>query len=473
MLVAIVSEPSRPSKPGYPGTPRVPGTRGDLERERVGKALAWLDGHISWESAQMTRARVPTLDRMRDLVRLMGDPQDDYEVIHLTGTNGKGSTARMITSLLISKGLSVGTYTSPNLSAVNERMTWNSEPIPDEDLADLLASLEVLEGACVSQPTRFEILTAAALRWFADIAVDVAVLEVGIGGLWDATNVADASVACVTNVGYDHVEILGPELSDIAREKAGIVKSGCTLVLGETDPELAAIFRRSGAARVIARNEEFGCESNSLAFGGRLVDVRTPYGLYEGIYVPLHGAHQGDNAAVALAAVDAFFDAPCDIEVAREAFQRVEVPGRVEVVMRNPLCVLDGAHNVAGAEALADAVSESFTASTRKGVILVIGLLQGRNPVEMIEAIGPDHLLRVIACMPASPRAMPARDVAEAALSLGVRCEVASSVAQAVEIALERASVDVGVIVTGSLYVVAEARSALASGSRNVGSERL
>lgn len=427
------------------------------------KSIAWLDSHVSWESLSMTRGDAPTLERMRDLVRLMGDPQEAYQVIHLTGTNGKGSTARMITSLLVSMGLNVGTYTSPNLARVNERLVRGAEPISDEDLADLLGSLEVLERASASRPTRFELLTAAALRWFADIAVDVAVIEVGIGGLWDATNVVNAAVACVTNVGYDHVDVLGPELSDIAREKAGIVKPQSTLVLGETAPDLAAIFRSAGAARVIARDEDFGCEANRLAFGGRLLDIRTPYGVYEDLFLPLHGSHQGDNAAVALAAVEAFFDASIADDVVREAFAVVHVPGRMEVVARDPLCILDGAHNVDGARALAAALDEDFAAASGAGVVMVMGILEGRNPVEMIEAVGVDRLLGVVACMPSSPRAMPARDVAEAARSLGVACEVATSVRDAVETAISEAPRGGAVVVTGSLYVVAEARGALSS----------
>lgn len=414
----------------------------------------------------MTRAQAPTLERMRELVRLMGDPQEGYEVIHLTGTNGKGSTARMITSLLASKGLSVGMYTSPNLARVNERISWGAEPISDDDLVGLLGLLEALEQACTSQPTRFELLTAAALRWFADVAVDVAVVEVGIGGLWDATNVVNAAVACVTNVGLDHVEILGPELGDIAREKAGIVKPGSTLVLGETAPDLAAIFRRAGAARVIERDKDFGCQVNRLAIGGRLLDIRTPYGLHEDLFLPLHGPHQGENAAVALAAVEAFFDAPVDDEVVREAFAAVRVPGRMEVAARDPLCVLDGAHNVDGARALAAALDEDFAVACGAGVVMVMGLLQGRNPVEMIQAIGVHRLSRVVACMPSSPRAMPAREVADAARSLGVACETATSVGEAVTAAVAMASPDGALVVTGSLYVVAEARQAILDAAR-------
>ena len=195
------------------------------------QALSALDTHLNLESS-LTVAEPPTLERVSQLVGLMGDPQRSYPVIHLTGTNGKGSTARMITALLVARGLSVGTYTSPDLQGVNERLTWNDEPVSDEALAEVLEGVIRLEELMDAPPTRFEILTASAYRWFADVAVDVAVVEVGLGGRWDATNVADADVAVVTNVSLDHAEILGPTLADIAWEKAGIVKATSRLVLG-------------------------------------------------------------------------------------------------------------------------------------------------------------------------------------------------------------------------------------------------
>src|SRR5918998_2260078 len=211
-------------------------------------ALAYLAGHVNLEREVAAPAAARRLDRVRRLVELMGDPQHTYPVIHITGTNGKGSVARMVTALLVARGLRTGTYTSPHLERLNERMAHNGEPIPDADLAEVIGAVAELEPLLDSPPTHFEILTSAAFRWFADVAVDVAVVEVGLGGRWDATNVADGQVAVLTNVSLDHAETIGPALEDIATEKAGIVKPGSTFVLGETNPALLGIFREAGAS---------------------------------------------------------------------------------------------------------------------------------------------------------------------------------------------------------------------------------
>src|SRR5579883_1005715 len=235
-------------------------------------ALAYLDAHVNFETAPSRRSR-PTLDRMAAVAALLGDPQSAYPVVHITGTNGKGSSARMISALLAAHGLSVGVYTSPHLERINERMVWNGEPIDDDTLADALSALEPIEDHMGARLTHFEVLTAAALRWFADVAVDVAVLEVGLGGRWDATNIADGVVAVVTNIGLDHAEVIGPTRFEIAGEKSGIVKPGATLVLGETDPELAPIFDSAGAAVIWRRYEDFDAIRNRVAVGGRALDL--------------------------------------------------------------------------------------------------------------------------------------------------------------------------------------------------------
>jgi len=430
--------------------------------ETIGQAREWLDGHINLEAVLAGRRQAPSLERMAELSHLMGDPQAAYPVVHITGTNGKGSTARMLTSLLVARGLSVGTYTSPDLQRLNERLAWNGEPIGDEDLLDLLSALAPLEGLLAHPPSRFELLTAAAFRWFADVAVDVAVVEVGLGGRWDATNVANGAVAVVTNVALDHAEILGPRLEDIAAEKAGIVKAGSTLVLGETDPVLARIFRRAGAAEVRERDVDFACEGNDLAVGGRVLDLRTPGARYEGLFLPVHGAHQGDNAAVAVVGAEAFFGSPLSEEVVAQALARVRLPGRMEVVGRRPLVILDGAHNPAGAKAAAATLAASFGPSDSR--VLVVGLLQGRDAAEMLEALDARRARLVVACPPPSPRALPAAEVAAAARSLGLAAMVAPTVPAAVSAALERATVDDLVLVTGSIYVAGAARTALDGG---------
>jgi dihydrofolate synthase/folylpolyglutamate synthase len=428
-------------------------------------ALAYLADHVNLETDVAPRSAARRLDRVARLVELMGDPQRAYPVIHLSGTNGKGSTARILTSLLIARGLSVGTYTSPHLERVNERMAWSGEPIGDDDLAGAIGAVAGLEPLLDSRPTHFEILTAAAFRWFADVAVDVAVVEVGLGGRWDATNVADGDVAVLTNVALDHAETIGPELADIATEKAGIVKPGSVLVLGETDPALAPIFHQAGAVDVWERGRHFGCTANRLAHEGRVLTLFTPGARYSQLYLPVYGAFQGDNAATALAAAEAFFGAPLATEVVSEAFADVHLPGRLEVVARHPLCLLDGAHNPAGAEAATAAVDEAFGPVTT-GRVLVAGMLRGRDPVEMLTALGADRARLVVACPPPSPRALPAAEVAAAAAALGTPAEEASSVAEAVATALALAGRDELVHVTGSLYVVGAARAALRSADR-------
>jgi len=432
------------------------------------EAAAWLDGHIDFESKMPSRRSLPTLDRMRELVHLLGNPERTYPSLHLTGTNGKGSTAAMITSLLGAMGLSVGTYSSPNLTAINERIARNGEPIDDESFATVLSTLAALEPLVSDRPTRFELLTAAALAWFADVAVDAAVVEVGVGGTWDATNVVDAKVAVVTNISYDHTEILGPTLEGIAEDKAGIVKPGSIVVVGETDPGLVSIIeakaRQSGAAEVWVAGRDFACPVNRLAVGGRLVDMVTPGASYGEVLVALNGPHQGVNAACALAAAEAFFGRPLDEEVVEEALATVRVPGRLEVVGRKPLMLIDGAHNVAGMEALAAALIEGFAVDGP--TIAVVGMLRGRDPSAMLSAIAPIGIRTLFACAPNSPRALAPEVIAEAGRALGMDVEVASSVSDAILAARPQVPDDGMLVVAGSLYVVADARTLLLDAAR-------
>jgi dihydrofolate synthase/folylpolyglutamate synthase len=296
------------------------------------------------------------------------------------------------------------------------------------------------------------------------MAVDVGVVEVGLGGTWDATNVVDAGVAVVTNVSIDHVEYLGPTRAEIAAEKAGIVQPGSLLVLGETDPELSSTFLARAPARVVRRDLDFGVRANRLAVGGRLVDLYTPRGSYPDVFLPLHGGHQADNAAVALAAAEVFTDERLGADVVAEAFASVQSPGRLEVLARQPLILLDGAHNVAGAAALRVALAEEFGDGPRT---LVVGLLREKDPVEMLTALGVDDVQLVVCCRPPSPRALDPGLVAKGAIALGVpedRVEVVDTVAQAVGFALTSTPEGGQIVVTGSLYVVGAARGLLARG---------
>lgn len=425
----------------------------------ITEALAWLEAHVNLEAIMRGRRDAPTLERIRELESAMGDPHRAYPVVHITGTNGKGSVARMVTTLLMARGLSVGTYTSPDLQRVNERLAWNGAPVSDEDLAALLTALADLEDLMDDAPHRFDLLTAAAFRWFADLAVDAAVVEVGLGGTWDATNVVEASVAVVTNIELDHQEILGPTRTEIATDKAGIVKPGSTLVLGETDPELLPIFARTPAALTWQRGRDFGWANGRLAHGGRVADLRTPGALYEEVFVPLHGAHQADNAAVALAAAEAFFAAPMPDDLVREAFAATTSPGRMEVVGRHPLLILDGAHNPAGARAAAATLREEFAGV--QGRVLVVGLLQGRDPEEMLAALEAGGAKGVVATRAPSPRSLDPEDVAAAARALGVEATTVETPPEAVRRAVEMADPLDLVLVCGSLYVVGSARAAL------------
>jgi dihydrofolate synthase/folylpolyglutamate synthase len=440
---------------------------------QLGDALAWLDGHQNLERMLAdTRRPPPDLSRMAGLVDLLGHPERAVPVIHVTGTNGKTSTTRAIAQLLTATGLRVGTFTSPHLERINERMTSAGEPVGDVELAALLsdlAGIEPLLGPGLT-PTWFELITAAAFRWFADRPVDVAVVEVGLGGRWDATNVVTPLVSVVTNIGLDHLEFLGPTRSDVAREKAGIIKAGSVAVIGEGDPALLPIFEGAGADSLWLVEREWACERNDVAVGGRSIEVRTPAASYEGVWLDLHGRHQAGNFAAALAAAEAFFAAPLSDSVVRQAASMVRSPGRLEVVGRHPLLVLDGAKNLEGAEAASIALSEEF--GEARGRILVVGMLGGKDPGRMLEALDAASARLVVACEPPSPRAQPAAVIAAAATELGVAALVASSVEHALEVALEAAEPEDVVLVTGSLYVVGAARSSLLGVPRRPSSAR-
>ena len=437
--------------------------------ESLGEVLAWLDRHINLEAIERGvagRAAEPTLERIAALTAAMGDPERSFPCIHITGTNGKTSTTQLCTALVMAQGLSVGTYTSPHLVSLNERIAWNGEPIGDDELFDVLSPLGALEEFIRAEnpgmlaPTWFELMTAAAYRFFADVAVDAGVIEVGLGGRYDATNVAEGAVAVATNVELDHVSILGGTRAKIAWEKAGIVKPGCVAVVGDEDDDIVAVFedeaRRVGAAAFWRRGVEFDCVGNFAAHGGRVVSVRTPGATYEDLFVPLYGAHQGDNVAIAVAAAEAFFGVPLDASVVAEALGSARIPGRLEVLGRRPLVVLDGAHNPAGAAALGEALGEDFGAVRR--TVLVFGCLNGRSPGDVLAALGPDRIAHVVACTPPSLRGVPAAEVAAAAAALGLEVSIADSVPEALAAARGLVSADDLVLVTGSLYLVGAAR---------------
>ena len=418
-------------------------------------ALAYLDAHASYEKTG--RIESPTLDRMKVIVEAMDNPQFAYPVIHVTGTNGKGSTSQMITRLLMAHGLTVGTYTSPHLERPNERMSRDGEYISDEEFAEQIAAVADLEMLTGVRPSYFETTTAAAFRWFADLAVDVAVIEVGVLGRWDATNVCDAQVAVITNIGMDHNEFAGPTKGHIAAEKAGVIKTGSIVVVGDTDPEMLPYFTNAGGEKVLVRGDQFDVLENQLALGGRMLDLRTPTTIYTDVFVPLHGRHQGDNAVVALTAVEAFFAAPIADDIVREGFANVRMPGRFEVLGHQPLVIVDGAHNPPGADSCAQVFFDDFDPAGRK--VLVVGILSSRDPKEMLSALRADEFDAVFTCTAPTPRGMSSSDLAAAAREIGCDSVIeCGTVEQACDRAIRSAEHDDAVLVTGSLYVVGAAR---------------
>jgi dihydrofolate synthase/folylpolyglutamate synthase len=425
---------------------------------QYGEALKYLDEHASYEKTG--RVESPSLDNINTFMDLMGQPHLSYPVIHITGTNGKGSTTQIITQLLIAHGLQVGTYTSPHLENLTERISRNNEPISEQDFADCVAAIADIEVLGGVRPSYFEVMTAAAFRYFADTAVDVAVIEVGMLGRWDATNVVNSSVAVITNIALDHTEFAGPRLEDIAFEKVGISKPGSVLVVGDTNEELREVWNAAESAAVLLRGNDFEISENELAVGGRMIDIRTERAVYKELPLPLHGQHQGENASIALTAVEEFFGNVLDVEVVREGFAAVKMPGRFEVLGRGPLVVIDGAHNPAGADVCAQVFFDDFSPEGKR--ILVVGALKGRDAQMLLSALRADEFDVVICCTAPSPRGLAANDLGGSAKQMG--CEqvvVCETVEAACDKALSIAREEDAVLVAGSLYVVGSARTYL------------
>jgi dihydrofolate synthase/folylpolyglutamate synthase len=410
---------------------------------------------------------------------VLGEPNKAFPIIHVTGTNGKTSTARMIEAGLRAHGLSTGRYTSPHLSKVTERISVDGAPVSDETFVriwdEIRPYLEIVDNELLAegQPklTYFECLTILAFAVFADQPVNVAVMEVGLGGITDATNVGDGQVAVVTPISLDHTDLLGDTTEDIAYEKAGIIKPGGFLisaaqpvdaaqVLLEKAKEVQAPFRFEGV--------EFGVESRQVAVGGQVVAIRGIAGRYPELMVPLHGAHQAENAAVAVAALEAFLgggEKELDAEVLQEAFATVTSPGRLEVVRTAPTIIVDAAHNPEGIRVSAEAIEEAFSFSK---IVVVVGVLKEKDAEEILrqlkESLGG---LAEEFCFTQSnsPRAVPAAELAELAVDLGFGEEnihIAEKLDDAIEWAVERAEANEdlagGVLVTGSITLVADAR---------------
>jgi dihydrofolate synthase/folylpolyglutamate synthase len=422
------------------------------------EALVYLDEHASYEKTG--RVESPSLDNISAFMDVMAHPELSYPVIHVTGTNGKGSTTQIITKLLMAHGLHVGTYTSPHLEHLTERISRNGVPISEQAFAECVAAIADAEVISGVRPTYFEVMTAAAFRHFADEAVDVAVIEVGMLGRWDATNVVRSEVAVITNIALDHMEFAGPTHAHIAREKMGISKETSTLVIGDVNPELDSVWTEAVSAKSLKRDEHFDCVNNELAIGGRLIDVKTPRSMYQELMLPLHGLHQGDNASIAVVAVEEFFDAELNVDIIREGFAMVEMPGRFEVLGHQPLVIVDGAHNPAGADVCAQVFFDDFSPEGRR--IAVVGQLQGRDPEALLSALRIDEFDLVVCCTAPSPRGMSGEQVATVARAMG--CDdvvVCDTVEQACSRALKDAGAQDAVLIAGSLYVVGSARTYL------------
>ncbi len=423
-------------------------------------ALAWLETHVDYERLAPGRRDSPSLQPVRDTLALFADPHRDYPVVHITGTNGKGTTTTLASALLSATGLRVGTFTSPDLHALNERIALNGEAISDDDLTSLFARLYDAESVSGIVLTRFELLTVGALLHFSDEGVDVAVVEVGLGGTWDSTNVVDGDVTVLTNVDLDHTAVLGDSIGAIARDKVGIFRSEATAVLSTTNGivvEIATTRANELGATLWTIEESFDLERNDLAVGGRAITVRTPYAHYDEVLVSLHGIHQGVNATTAIVAAEAFLGRALGDDVVRSTLAAAVMPGRMELLGRHPMIVVDGAHNPAGVRALCAALDGAFHVTGDRRCVL--GMLSGRDVDDMVGPLVAVGFTEFHCCAPNSPRAMDAHVVAEAVRRAGGMAYEHSSASTALAYAREHSRDDDLIVAAGSLYLVAQVRA--------------
>jgi len=425
----------------------------------------------------------PTLERIRDLMDALGSPQRSYPSVHVAGTNGKTSVSRMIDALLTRLQLRTGRTTSPHLQVVTERISIDNAPISAqryvETYADIAPFVAMADERSAQRGgpalSKFEVLTAMSFAAFAEAPVDVAVVEVGLGGTWDSTNVVDGQVAVITPIAVDHTEFLGTDLAGIAAEKAGIIKAGSVAVLAQQAPEVGEVLLRRAVevdAAVAREGAEFTVLDRAVAVGGQLLTLQGLGGIYTEVFVPLHGAHQGRNAVLALAAVEAFFGAgpqrALDPDAVREAFASVSSPGRLERVRTAPTVFLDAAHNPHGAAALAAALSAEFDFRKLVGVVAVMGDKDAAGLLAELEPVFDE----VVITRCDSPRAMGVEELANYAVARfgDERVVVVEDLAGALETAIalaEEAGAEgaqlsgSGVVVTGSVVTAGQARTLL------------
>ncbi len=416
----------------------------------------------------------PTLDRISALAMLLGDPHRACPVIHVTGTNGKTSTARMIETLLRSRGLRTGLFTSPHLSSVQERIRVDGEPLTAEKFLatydDVAPYVALVDERGPLHLSFFEVLAGMAFAAFADAPVDVAVVEVGLGGTWDATNIADGAVAVITPVAIDHTRYLGDTLEEIAGEKAGIIKPGAVAILGQQPLPAAEVLLRRAAevgATVAREGLEFGVAARELAVGGQVLTLHGLGGAYHDLMLPMFGEHQAANAACALAAVEAFAGGgQMDEELVRQAFPAMTSPGRLEVVRRSPLVIVDSAHNPAGMAVSLAALTEAFSFHT---LIAILAVSEDKDVDGILGELEP-VAAELVVTRNSSDRSMDPGKLADLAVAVfgPDRVRVAARLGEAIEIAVGRADEAAadglgssGVLVTGSVVTAGNARALL------------
>ena len=413
------------------------------------------------ESRQPERM-IPDLDRITTLARVLGDPQLTYPTIHVTGTNGKTTTSRLVSDLACAHGLTTGLYTSPHLESVTERIAICGEPIPETDftaeyehLLPFLREVDVMG----ERVTYFEVLTALAFLSFADAPVGLGVFEVGMGGKWDATNVVAGDVAVICPIALDHPE-LGATLQEKAIEKAAIIKEGKIAVSREQPEVVREIIEARAAevgARLLVEDVDFQWEDRQPAVGGQVLTVRTPHGRYDELLLTVYGEHAARNAAAAIVAVEGLLDRPLDDDAVRETFASAASPGRLEILARQPLVILDGAHNPAGAAALAEALEEAFT---WERLLLVLAVSADKD-LEGIVAPFETLATEAFVTRYAGARAYAPQVLAAACRDAGLPAVAFDSVEEALAAAAANASEADAILVTGSLYTVADARRIL------------
>ncbi|CAN2241513.1 bifunctional folylpolyglutamate synthase/dihydrofolate synthase [Candidatus Planktophila versatilis] len=414
----------------------------------------------------------PSLERIAALVDVLGSPQLTYPTIHIGGTNGKTTTSRMIDSLLFEMGLRTGRFTSPHLESFVERIAINGEPIDAQALIfsynDIAAYIDMMDSKFEHPISYFEALTALAFAAFAEHPIDVGVIEVGMGGEWDATNVVLADVSVLMPIDLDHTEYLGETLAEIAQTKAGIIKESGFIVLAQQEPEAAKeLLKRAASvgADVVREGIEYAVMSRSVAVGGQLLTIRGAQDTYEDIFLPLHGKHQASNAAAALVAVEAFFgDQELDIEAVRAGFAAVTSPGRCEVLHRDPTIILDAAHNPHGAAAIAETIQSEFTFDEIIGVVAPMGDKDIRGILLELEQV----MDSIIVTTNSSVRSTNIDELEKMAIEIFGHDRVfaheklADALDKAIKDAIRPLSDEtIGILVTGSVVTAGDARRIL------------